>query len=228
MRLVQAQETRRILDRLYGYEISPLLWKKIAPRLSAGRVQSVAVRIVVERERERMAFVRSAYWDLQATFEVPEGETAGAETPLGGRFTAQLVQLAGKRLAMGKDFDDTTGQLKKSSRDGVVLLDEQGARDLLERLRSSRWQTVKVERKPYTTRPAPPFTTSTLQQEANRKLRFSARATSAHRCRAAHARTAGHGRSRSIRTDPPSSADTGPQDDRREYGQVLPDDPACD
>ncbi|MCZ6793889.1 MAG: type I DNA topoisomerase [Planctomycetota bacterium] len=177
LRLVQAQETRRILDRLYGYEISPLLWKKIAPRLSAGRVQSVAVRIVVERERERMAFVRSAYWDLQATFEVPEGETAGAETPLGGRFSAQLVQLAGKRLAMGKDFDDTTGQLKKSSRDGVVLLDEQGARDLLERLRSSRWQTVKVERKPYTTRPAPPFTTSTLQQEANRKLRFSARET---------------------------------------------------
>ncbi len=166
-RLVQAQETRRLVDRLYGYEISPLLWKKIAPRLSAGRVQSVAVRVIVERERERSRFVRSTYWDLTATFQTKDDST----------FDATLVELGGKRLATGKDFDAKTGQLHENAAKNVVLLNETEASELSERLQSTDWKTVKVERKPYTTRPAPPFTTSTLQQEANRKLRFSARET---------------------------------------------------
>ena len=167
-RLVQAQETRRILDRLYGYEVSPILWRKIAPRLSAGRVQSVAIRIIVERERQRRRFVRSTYWDLTATFKKAEGAS----------FETNLVSLDGQRLATGKDFDGITGELKeKDPEKSVFLLDEDRARELVESLKTAEWKVSKVERKPYKESPRPPFTTSTLQQEANRKLRFSARAT---------------------------------------------------
>jgi len=170
-RLVQAQETRRLLDRLYGYELSPVLWKKIRPKLSAGRVQSVAVRIIVERERERRAFVTATYWDLIGRFEAPSDERVH------GPFDATLVEVGGKRVATGRDFDENTGQLKESAASNVVLLGETEARDLCERVRTASWRANEVERKPYTTRPAPPFTTSTLQQEANRKMRMSARQT---------------------------------------------------
>jgi DNA topoisomerase-1 len=166
-RLVRAQETRRILDRLYGYEISPLLWKKIRPKLSAGRVQSVAVRMVVERERERMVFVRSNYWDLIATFAAADGK----------KFDATLVQIGGQRIASGKDFDEATGRLSAESASKVVLLDAKAAQDLVARLGRSTWKVLRVERKPYATRPSPPFTTSTLQQESNRKFRLSAQET---------------------------------------------------
>ncbi|MEW5926751.1 MAG: type I DNA topoisomerase [Gemmatimonadota bacterium] len=162
--LVRAQETRRILDRLVGYTLSPLLWKKIAGGLSAGRVQSVAVRLLVVRERERRAFRSATYWDLKATLL----KEAAA-------FSATMVALAGKRLATGKDFDETTGRLR-AERD-VVLLGEAEARALQERLRGVPWRVVETEEKPYVRRPSPPFTTSTLQQEANRKLRLSSRDT---------------------------------------------------
>lgn len=164
-RMVKAQETRRILDRLYGYEISPILWRKVAPRLSAGRVQSVTVRLIVERERERRRFVRSTYWDLTADFKADKGPA----------FSTVLSTLDGKRIARGKDFDSTTGALKGGS--DIALIDEAAATQLVEDLKKSDWKVESVERKPYTDRPAPPFTTSTLQQEANRKLRLSARAT---------------------------------------------------
>src|SRR3954466_13940745 len=155
-RLVDAQETRRILDRLYGYEISPVLWKKIMPRLSAGRVQSVATRLVVQRERERMAFRAAEWWDIVATFD-PEA------------FAARLVSVDGKRVATGRDFGPD-GKLRGEARQ----LDEEGARGLAERLSGSSFRVARVERKPYVRRPSPPFMTSTLQQEASRKLRFSA------------------------------------------------------
>jgi DNA topoisomerase-1 len=158
-RLVDSQETRRILDRLYGYEVSPVLWKKVMPRLSAGRVQSVATRLVVERERERMAFVSAGYWDLEGTFDP-------------GRFAARLVGLDGSRIAQGRDFGPD-GVLKTE----VRRLDEEEARGLAERLRNADFAVRSVEDKPYTRRPAPPFMTSTLQQEASRKLRFSAQTT---------------------------------------------------
>jgi DNA topoisomerase-1 len=182
-RLVQAQETRRILDRLYGYEVSPVLWRKIAPRLSAGRVQSVAVRIIVERERERRRFVRSTYWDLTGAFSKDGSKEAHAESA--GRFDAVLISLDGRRVATGRDFDSDTGKLREESEGdraakggkGVVLVTEERARALVESLKSSRWRVASVERKPYSESPRPPFTTSTLQQEANRKLRLSARAT---------------------------------------------------
>jgi DNA topoisomerase-1 len=164
--LVEAQETRRILDRLYGYEVSPVLWRKIAPRLSAGRVQSVAVRIIVERERQRQRFVKSSYWDLAGAFRTKDGTS----------FEATLVSLEGKRLATGKDFDSETGKLRDGQKD-VLLVTEERARRLLEELKASDWSASKVERKPYSRRPEPPFTTSTLQQEANRKLRFPAKDT---------------------------------------------------
>ena len=167
-RLIQAQEARRILDRLYGYEVSPVLWKKIRRGLSAGRVQSVAVRLVVERERERRRFVRSTYWDLTATFQNAESAS----------FDATLVSLDGRRLATGKDFDGLTGELKSAGDGkGVVLVDESRAEALQSSLKEADWSVSKVDRKPYTTKPAAPFTTSTLQQEANRKLRLSARET---------------------------------------------------
>ncbi|MEX2570802.1 MAG: type I DNA topoisomerase, partial [Gemmatimonadota bacterium] len=166
--LVRAQETRRILDRLVGYTVSPLLWKKIASGLSAGRVQSVAVRVLVQRERERRAFRSGTYWDLKALLA-----TAGGATP--AEFTAQLATIAGTRVATGRDFDENTGRLIEG-RD-VVLLDGDGARELRTRLERAEWRVTDTEEKASVRRPAPPFTTSTLQQEANRKLRLSARDT---------------------------------------------------
>ena len=163
-RLVRAQETRRILDRLVGYTLSPLLWKKIAPSLSAGRVQSVAVRLLVVRERERLAFVKGGYWDLKATLKKDKVS-----------FDAKLVALNDKKVATGSDFDENTGQIAEG-RD-VVLLSEAEAIALKERLVAKSWSISKVEERPVTKKPAPPFTTSTLQQEANRKLRLSARET---------------------------------------------------
>jgi DNA topoisomerase-1 len=158
-RLVDSQETRRILDRLYGYEVSPVLWKKVMPRLSAGRVQSVATRLVVEREHERIRFVRAAYWDLEGSFDP-------------GAFRARLVQLDGKRVAQGRDFG-TDGELKVE----VVRLDEPLVRTLADNLASAEFSVRSVEEKPYSRRPSPPFMTSTLQQEASRKLRFTAQTT---------------------------------------------------
>ena len=165
-RLVDAQETRRILDRLYGYEVSPVLWKKVSAGLSAGRVQSVATRLVVERERARMRFRAASYWDLSGVFS---DEIAGDSSP----FPAALVSLDGRRLATGKDFDES-GRL---SRDEVVRLDEAGATGLVERLAQSEFRVRSVEEKPWRRSPHPPFMTSTLQQEAGRKLRFPAART---------------------------------------------------
>jgi len=159
-RLVDAQETRRILDRLYGYEVSPVLWKKVMAGLSAGRVQSVATRLVVERERERMKFVPAGYWDLEATFDP-------------GSFEARLAAVDGRRVAQGRDFA-SDGTLKDPQ---LARLDEAAAQALAEALREADFAVRSVEEKPYTRRPAPPFTTSTLQQEASRKLRFSAQHT---------------------------------------------------
>lgn len=182
--LVRAQETRRILDRLVGYTLSPLLWKKIGGNLSAGRVQSVAVRLLVQRERERRAFKRGRYWDLKATLAKDDAA-----------FEAVLVALDGKRIATGRDFDESTGKVKEGV--DVLLLDEQGARTLLAKLAhvdaaaltkldevtlapaagAPAWRVVDVELKPQVRKPAPPFITSTLQQEANRKLNLSAQQT---------------------------------------------------
>ena len=164
-RLVRAQETRRVLDRLVGYGYSPVLWRKINRGLSAGRVQSVAVRIIVLRERERMAFVSATWWDLKAT----------CVKPAHASFEAPLVSLGGKSLATGKDFDEDTGQLKPG-RD-VLLLDETVASSLRDRLAGRPLTVTSVERKESQRQPYPPFTTSTLQQEANRKLSLSARRT---------------------------------------------------
>ncbi len=162
--LVSAQETRRILDRLVGYTLSPLLWKKVAFGLSAGRVQSVATRLIVDRERERLAFRTGTYWDLDATLD--HG---------GASFTAGMIALAGKRLATGKDFDEQTGRIAEGK--DVVLLGETEALGLVERLKGETWRVVSVDETPRTLRPYAPFTTSTLQQEANRKLRFGAKRT---------------------------------------------------
>ena len=163
LHLVDAQETRRILDRIYGYEISPVLWRKVGRGLSAGRVQSVATRLVVERERERMAFVAANYWDLTGRFL-----TAASEG-----FDAKLVAVDGNRVATGKDFADN-GTLNTSK---VTHLNEEAARALAAALQSAAFSVRSVETKPYKRRPAAPFTTSTLQQEAARKLRFSSRVT---------------------------------------------------
>jgi DNA topoisomerase I len=159
-RLVDAQETRRILDRLYGYEVSPVLWRKVMQGLSAGRVQSVATRMVVERERERMAFVAAEYWDVLATFEP-------------GEFNARLSAVDGKRVAQGRDFDQQ-GRLRTKD---TVQLTEQDARGLAAALEGAEFTVASVEEKPYTRRPAAPFMTSTLQQEASRKLRLSSQQT---------------------------------------------------
>ncbi|TQM06436.1 type I DNA topoisomerase [Pseudonocardia kunmingensis] len=165
--LVDAQETRRILDRLYGYEVSPVLWKKVMPKLSAGRVQSVATRIVVQRERERMAFVSASYWDIAAQMD------AGADASP-RQFPARLVAVDGTRVATGRDFGPD-GQLKSSGRkDAARALDEASARRLAQALQGRDLAVESVESKPYTRKPYPPFMTSTLQQEAGRKLRFSA------------------------------------------------------
>lgn len=172
-RLVDAQETRRILDRLYGYEVSPVLWKKVMPRLSAGRVQSVATRLVVERERERMAFRSAEYWDLTATFATGQGEARpGAGEP--GTFGARLNSVDGRRVAQGRDFG-ADGQLKNP--DQVLHLDEANARGLASALAETRFSVRSVESKPYRRSPYAPFRTTTLQQEASRKLGFGAKLT---------------------------------------------------
>src|SRR3954452_8493182 len=159
--LVRAQETRRILDRLFGYTLSPVLWKKVGTGLSAGRVQSVAVRLIVEREEGRRAFHKAPFWDLEARI--------AAE---GREFTATLVRLGDRRIASGKDFDAATGKLKEST---ARLLTEADAGALATDLRGRLpWSVSNVEERPQTQRPSPPFTTSTLQQEANRKLGVSA------------------------------------------------------
>ncbi len=167
--LVKAQETRRIIDRLFGYSVSPLLWKKVAPRLSAGRVQSVAMRLLVERERERIAFRKSVYWDIKAVFS-----KTGSKEP-SDLFEAELTHVNGKRVALGKDFDSNTGKLLPNA--DVVFLDEKKANQLREKLLTSNAKVVSIEEKPYSQRPYAPFTTSTLQQEASRKLSFAARRT---------------------------------------------------
>lgn len=164
MELVHAQETRRILDRLVGYSLSPLLWKKVAWGLSAGRVQSVSVRLLVERERARRAFRSGTYWDLKASL---------AQGP--APFDAKLTHLGGDRIANGSDFDESTGAIKAGSK--VKLLAEAEARALQQAAMAGRWQVAAVEEKPTVRKPVAPFTTSTLQQEANRKLRLSARDT---------------------------------------------------
>lgn len=164
MELVHAQETRRILDRLVGYTLSPLLWKKVAWGLSAGRVQSVSVRLLVERERARRAFRSGTYWDLKASL-------AHGQIP----FDAKLTHLGGERVANGSDFDESTGAIKVGSK--VKLLAEAEARALQQAAMAGRWQVAAVEAKPTVRKPVAPFTTSTLQQEANRKLRLSARDT---------------------------------------------------
>ena len=166
-RLVDAQEARRIFDRLYGYEVSPVLWKKIMRGLSAGRVQSVSIRIIVERERERMRFVSGSYWDLEGRFRhaAPEADQTA--------FGATLLEVDGRKVVTGRDFD-SSGQI---TRDGVVLLDEAASVVLRDALVDRPVAVRSVERKPYTRRPYPPFMTSTLQQEAGRKLRFSSSQT---------------------------------------------------
>ncbi|MBD2177541.1 type I DNA topoisomerase [Pseudanabaena sp. FACHB-1998] len=161
-RLVHAQETRRILDRLVGYTLSPLLWKKIAWGLSAGRVQSVAVRLIVNRERERRAFKSGSYWDLKANLYAPKQE-----------FPVQLVSVGGVNVATGKDFDEATGKIAKGRK--VLLLDEAAAIALQQKLNGKVWSVSNLDERPTTRKPSPPFTTSTMQQEANRKLRLSAR-----------------------------------------------------
>ncbi|WP_280480482.1 type I DNA topoisomerase [Nocardia cyriacigeorgica] len=168
--LVDAQETRRILDRLYGYEVSPVLWKKVMPRLSAGRVQSVATRVIVRRERERMAFRSAEYWDIAAKLDAGEtGEVGNPRT-----FGARLVNVDGARVASGRDFG-SDGQLKADS--GVVVLDEAYARRLAEALDGADLVVSSAEAKPYSRKPYAPFMTSTLQQEAGRKLRFTSERT---------------------------------------------------
>ena len=163
--LVEAQETRRVVDRLFGYEVSPLLWKKMAPRLSAGRVQSVAVRLLVQRERQRIRFRKADFWGVKATFA--KEETA---------FEAELTHIdVDKRVAVGKHFDPKTGRLKSGR--GIERLMGKQARELAETIRQEQAKVTSVERKPYSTAPPAPFITSTLQQEANRKLRWSAKRT---------------------------------------------------
>lgn len=164
--LVDAQETRRILDRLYGYEVSPVLWKKVAPKLSAGRVQSVATRIIVSRERERMAFRSAGYWDVTAQLDASVSDPQ-ASPP---KFTAKLNSVDGRRVASGRDFD-SLGAVRKP--DEVLVLDEAAATSLATGLRGAHMTVSSVEQKPYTRKPYAPFMTSTLQQEAGRKLRFS-------------------------------------------------------
>ncbi len=162
--LVEAQEARRIIDRLYGYLVSPVLWRKVAPRLSAGRVQSVAIRILVEREQARMRFRAAEYWDLTAEFTTGAGDT----------FEGRLQTLAGAKLARSANFDPDTGQLKD---DTIRMLDAETAATLATELQSATFSIDGMREQPFKRSPAPPFTTSTLQQEANRKLRFPARRT---------------------------------------------------
>ncbi|HJT30647.1 MAG TPA: type I DNA topoisomerase, partial [Pirellulales bacterium] len=162
--LVRAQEARRIVDRLYGYGVSPLLWKKVRPKLSAGRVQSVAVRLIVERELDRMAFVAATFWDLLGTFAKQAGD----------QFEAALASYQGREVPATRDFDPATGKIKNKD---LLLLNEVQAQELAARLRQAAFRVTAVEETPYTSKPYAPFTTSTLQQEANRKLGFTARRT---------------------------------------------------
>lgn len=171
--LVRAQETRRVLDRLVGYTVSPLLWKKIAPGLSAGRVQSVAVRLLVNREEERRAFRPATWFDLKAILSKLEGTTPAEKA----RFEAMLATVNGQRVASGKDFDPATGKLEKSKQGKVVVMDKASADTLRDTLKQAAYTVRDLVEKPQTRRPAPPFTTSTLQQEANRKLRLPAKRT---------------------------------------------------
>jgi DNA topoisomerase-1 len=161
-RLVDAQETRRVLDRLYGYRLSPVLWKKVMPRISAGRVQSVATRLIVERERERMAFISSAWWDLAAVCEPG--------------FNARLLSLEGKRVAATNDFD-SNGGIKEKSLENILLLDEAGARELVQSLSGQSLIVKSLEESPRTERPKAPFTTSTMQQDAGSRLGWGAQLT---------------------------------------------------
>lgn len=169
--MVDAQETRRILDRLYGYELSPVLWRKVGPGLSAGRVQSVATRLIVERERERMAFVRASYWDVTAMLAAPDAEGQRAE------FDARMVSLGGKRLAVSKDFGADGKLTPAGFADNVCQLDESSANAIAEALGNAPFTVVSMESKPYRRRPLPPFTTSTLQQTAGNRLSMSSRQT---------------------------------------------------
>lgn len=162
--LVEAQEARRALDRLYGYEVSPVLWKKVAPKLSAGRVQSVATRLLVERERERMRFVSGQWWDIEVTCQSE-----------GGLFPARLLEVDGERIAQGRDFDPLTGKLRPDAH--ALLLNEDAVRALAEALRGQTFTVVSAEEKPFTQKPYAPFITSTLQQEGGRKLGFTAQRT---------------------------------------------------
>jgi len=164
MNLVHAQETRRIVDRLFGYNVSPVLWRKVRAGLSAGRVQSVAVRLIVDRERHRLAFVPADWWSVEADLGTDEGDWRG-----------RLVELAGKRLAVGRDFEATNGKLKNPA--NLVLLDEAGAKALSARLTGQPGAITKVDSRKFSEKPNPPFITSTLQQEANRRLRWSAKRT---------------------------------------------------
>ncbi len=166
-KLVRAQETRRILDRLYGYTLSPLIWKKIAYGLSAGRVQSTGLKMIVERERERMRFKKSVYWDIKATVHPDKDKKA--------QFESKLVSVKGGRVAGGKDFDGLTGKLADSSK--VVLLDEKKSKQLAKDMETATWKVTSVEEKTFNSKPAIPFITSTLQMESNRKLGMSSKDT---------------------------------------------------
>ena len=169
--MVDAQETRRILDRLYGYELSPVLWRKVGPGLSAGRVQSVATRLIVERERERMAFVRAPYWDVTATLEAPDADGNNVA------FDSRMVSLGGRRLAGSKDFGDDGRLTAAGVKDNVVQLDETHANAVARSLEYATFTVSSMETKPYRRRPVPPFTTSTLQQTAGNRLGMSSRQT---------------------------------------------------
>ena len=169
--MVDAQETRRILDRLYGYELSPVLWRKVGPGLSAGRVQSVATRLIVERERERMAFVRAPYWDVTATLEVPDADGNNVA------FDSRMVSLGGRRLAGSKDFGADGRLTAAGAKDQVVQLDEAQASAIAQALEFATFTVASMETKPYRRRPVPPFTTSTLQQTAGNRLGMSSRQT---------------------------------------------------
>lgn len=169
--MVDAQETRRILDRLYGYELSPVLWRKVGPGLSAGRVQSVATRLIVERERERMAFVRASYWDVTATLEAPDADGNNVA------FDSRMVSLGGRRLAGSKDFGADGKLTATDAKDQVTQLDEAQASAIAQALEFATFTVASMETKPYRRRPVPPFTTSTLQQTAGNRLGMSSRQT---------------------------------------------------
>jgi DNA topoisomerase-1 len=210
--LVRAQESRRILDRLYGYTLSPLLWKKVQTGLSAGRVQSVAVRLIVEREEERRAFHSAEYWDLDATLR---GE--------GRDFVATLVRLGDKRIASGKDFDASTGALKNPN---VRLLDGSTTTALVEAIRANLpWTVTSVEQRPGVERPAPPFTTSTLTQEASRKLGFSTERTMQVAQRLFQGLETGQGQMEGLityhRTDSTTLSDKALQESARVIGEMF-------